>query len=122
MRAPLVTGEVACCVVDHACIYRRGAGAAGEPVVAGESSGSQVIALRSYLNPFALLSASLVEFITTKYLLLSLVGSLTEVKGVATSVDPMARNPPTPTISAVTVPSRSTSTSMISPILLSAGS
>jgi len=44
--------------------YRRGGGAAGEPVVAEASSGSQVIALRSYLNPVALLSASFVEFIT----------------------------------------------------------
>ena len=50
--------------VKSASFYRRGGGAAGEPVVAGASSGSQVIALRSYLNPFALLSASFVEFIT----------------------------------------------------------
>jgi hypothetical protein len=42
----------------------RGAGAAGVPVVAGASSGIHVMALRSYLNPLALLSASFVEFIT----------------------------------------------------------
>jgi hypothetical protein len=36
-------------------------------------SGIQVIALRSYLKPFALLSASLLEFITRYHLLLSLL-------------------------------------------------
>jgi cytochrome bd-type quinol oxidase subunit 2 len=50
-----------------------GAGAAGVPVVAGESSGVQVIALRSYLNPFAALSASFVEFMTRYHLLLFLL-------------------------------------------------
>jgi hypothetical protein len=44
--------------------FWRGAAGAGVPVVAGASSGIQVIALRSYLNPLALLSASFVEFIT----------------------------------------------------------
>ena len=34
------------------------------PVVAEASSGTQVMALRSYLKPFAAFSASLVEFIT----------------------------------------------------------
>src|SRR6266478_4539696 len=102
--------------------FWRGAAGAGVPVVAGASSGIQVIALRSYLNPLALLSASFVEFMTRYHLLLSLVVVLTELKGTATSFSPMPRNPPTPTTSAVILPSRSTSTSMISPILLSAGS
>jgi hypothetical protein len=53
--------------------FCRGAGGAGVPVVAGASSGVQVIALRSYLNPLALLSASFVEFMTRYHLLLSLV-------------------------------------------------
>ena len=37
---------------------------AGVPVVAGVSSGIQVILVRSYLNPLAFFKASLVEFIT----------------------------------------------------------
>lgn len=48
-------------------------GVAGEPVVAGASSGTQVIALRSYLKPFAPFKASLVEFMTRYHLLLFLV-------------------------------------------------
>ena len=95
---------------------------AGVPVVAGPSSGIRVIALRSYLNPFAVLSASLVAFITRYHLLLSLVVTCTALKGTATSFSPIPRKPPTPTMSAVTLPSRSTSTSLISPILLSPGS
>src|SRR5262245_15744258 len=102
--------------------FWRGAAGAGVPVVAGASSGIQVIALRSYLNPLALLSASFVEFMTRYHLLLSLVVVRTELKGTATSFSPMPRKPPTPTMSAGILPSRSTSTSMISPILLSAGS
>src|SRR3954452_15686609 len=95
---------------------------AGVPVVAGASSGIQVIASRSYLNPLAAFSASFVEFITRYHLLLSLLVTWTALNGTATSFSPMPRKPPTPTISAVTLPSRSTSTSMISPILLSPGS
>src|SRR5262249_37405181 len=38
-------------------------------------------------------------------LLLSLVVALTELKGTATSFSPMPRNPPTPTTSAVILPS-----------------
>src|SRR5262245_36444124 len=102
--------------------FWRGAAGAGVPVVAGASSGIQVIALRSYLNPLALLSASFVEFMTKYHLLLSLVVVRTESKGTATSFSPKPRKPPTPTMSAEILPSRSTSTSMISPILLSAGS
>src|SRR5438128_1216507 len=45
---------------------------AGEPVVAGFSSGTHVVALRSYLKPLALLRASLVEFMTKYHLLLFL--------------------------------------------------
>src|SRR3954466_1167716 len=45
------------------CVYLLGR-RAGVPVVAGASSGIQVIASRSYLNPFAAFSASFVEFIT----------------------------------------------------------
>ena len=44
--------------------YRFGFCRGGLPVVAGASSGTQVIALRSYLKPFAAFSASLVAFIT----------------------------------------------------------
>src|SRR3954454_5801650 len=58
-----------------------GAGAAGVPVVAGESSGVQVIALRSYLNPFAALSASFVEFMTRYHLLLFLLVTWTASNG-----------------------------------------
>src|SRR6185503_5095934 len=101
--------------------YRLGR-RAGVPVVAGASSGIQVIASRSYLNPFAAFSASFVEFITRYHLLLSLLVTWTALNGMATSFSPMPRKPPTPTISAVILPSRSTSTSMISPILLSPGS
>jgi hypothetical protein len=45
-------------------LFWRGAAGAGVPVVAGASSGVHVIALRSYLKPLALLSASFVEFMT----------------------------------------------------------
>src|SRR6476619_2457769 len=95
---------------------------AGVPVVAGASSGIQVMASRSYLNPLALFRASFVEFMTKYHLLLSLLVTWTALNATATSFSPIPRKPPTPTISAVTLPSRSTSTSMISPILLSAGS
>src|SRR6266436_3516573 len=105
-----------------AYLSERGAGAVCVPVVAGASSGIQVIALRSYLNPFALFSASLVEFITRYHLLLSLVVAWTALNGTATSFSPIPRKPPTPTISVVALPWRSTRTSMISPILLSLGS
>ena len=44
--------------------YRFGFCRGGLPVVAEASSGTQVMALRSYLKPFAAFSASLVEFIT----------------------------------------------------------
>src|SRR5215831_4788704 len=97
-------------------------GAVGVPVVAGVSSGTHVIALRSYLKPLALLRASLVEFMTRYHLLLFLFVTWTALKGMATSFSPIPRKPPTPTMSAVALPSRSTSTSMISPILLSLGS
>src|SRR5262245_7181933 len=97
-------------------------GAVGVPVVAGVSSGTHVIALRSYLKPLALLRASLVEFMTRYHLLLFLFVTWTALKGTATSFSPIPRKPPTPTMSAVALPSRSTSTSMISPILLSLGS
>src|SRR5262249_38607870 len=100
----------------------RGAGLAGEPVVAGASSGIHVIALRSYLKPLAFLSRSLVAFMTRSPLLLFLFVPGTALKGTATSFSPIPRKPPTPTMSAVALPSRSTSTSMISPILLSLGS
>ena len=43
--------------------YRFGRGV-GLPVVAGASSAIQVVALRSYLRPFAAFRASLVAFIT----------------------------------------------------------
>src|SRR3954447_6522964 len=102
--------------------HGAGAGAAGVPVVAGASSGVQVIALRSYLNPFAAFSASFVEFMTRYHLLLFLLVTWTASNGTATSFSPIPRKPPAPTISAVILPSRSTSTSMISPILLSPGS
>src|SRR5215467_15079845 len=95
---------------------------AGVPVVAELSSGSHFIALRSYLKPLAFLSASLVVFITRYHLLLFLFVTWTALKGTATSFSPIPRKPPTPTMSAVALPSRSTSTSMISPILLSLGS
>ena len=61
--------------------FWRGPAGAGVPVLAGASSGIHVIALRSYLNPLALLSASFVEFMTRYHLLLSLVVVLTELKG-----------------------------------------
>src|SRR4051812_36078993 len=69
----------------------RGAPGAGVPVVAGASSGIQVIALRSYLNPLAVLSASFVEFSTRYHLLLFLVVVRTESKGTATSFSPIPR-------------------------------
>src|SRR5215467_2951337 len=86
------------------------------------SSGIHVIALRSYLKPLALLSASLVVLITKCHLLLSLVLAWTALNGTATSFSPAPRKPPTPMINAVALPSLSSSTSMISPILLSLGS
>src|SRR6516164_6670531 len=92
------------------------------PVVAGCSSGTQVIALRSYLKPLAFLRVSLLAFMTRYHLLLFLFVAWTALKGTATSFSPIPRKPPTPTMSAVALPSRSTSTSMISPILLSLGS
>jgi len=61
--------------------FWRGAAGAGVPVVAGASSGIQVIALRSYLNPLALLSASFVVFIMRYHLLLSLVVVWTALSG-----------------------------------------
>src|ERR1700716_4357677 len=109
--------ETGCCYFSE-----RGSGAAGVPVVAGASSGIQVIALRSYLNPFAVFNASLVEFMTRYHLLLSLVVAWTALNGTATSFSPIPRKPPTPTISASALPWRSIRTSMISPILLSFGS
>src|SRR5271165_2956255 len=97
-------------------------GAGRVPVVAGASSGIQVIALRSYLSPLAFLRASLVEFITRYHLLLFLVVARTALNGTATSFSPAPRKPPTPMTNPVTLPSRSTRTSSISPILLSLGS
>src|ERR1700681_140524 len=44
------------------------------------------------------------------------------LKGTATSFSPMPRKPPTDTMKASTLPSLLTSTSLISPILLSDGS
>src|SRR5947207_1333870 len=85
-----------------------GAGA-GDPVVAADYSGIQVMALRSYLKPLAALSESLVAFITKYHLLLSLVVTCTALKGTATSFSPMPRKPPTPMIRALILPpSRST--------------
>src|ERR1700732_1038737 len=103
-------------------LFGLGADVLGLPVVAGISSGIHVILVRSYLNPFALFRASLVEFITRYHLLLSLLLTWTALKGTATSFSPAPRNPPTPTMSASIFPLGSTSTSMISPILLSEGS
>src|SRR4051794_28681340 len=60
-------------VIPRYLLLDRGAGFAGDPVVEGVSSEIQVIALRSYLNPFALFRASFVAFITRYHLLLSLV-------------------------------------------------
>src|SRR5207237_469064 len=87
----------------------RGVGSvAGPPVVAGALSGIQAIALRSYLNPGALLRASFVVFMTAHHLLLSLVLKETAVNGTATSFSPMPRKPPAPTIRATILPSLST--------------
>src|ERR1019366_1546349 len=73
------------------------------------ASGTQEVFSLSYLNPGADLRASFMV-------------SLTAENGTATSFSPAPRNPPTPTIRAVVRPSGETSTSMISPILLSDGS
>src|ERR1700704_5482565 len=86
------------------------------------SSGTHFISLRSYLKPLALLRASLFEFMTRYHLLLFLLVIWTALKGTTTSFSPIPRNPQTPMMRAVALPSRSTSTSMISPILLSLGS
>src|SRR5712691_6424019 len=99
--------------------FGLGAGFVGPPVVAGAFSGTQAMALRSYLNPGAIFSASLVAFMTGYHLLLPLVLNWTALKWTATSFSPAPRKPPTPTINAVILPSLSTRTSMISPILLS---
>src|SRR5437868_3785566 len=67
------------------------AGAAGAPVVAEASSGIHVIALRSYLNPFAFFSSSFVVFITRYHLLLSLLVARTALNGTRTSFSPIPR-------------------------------
>src|SRR5271166_7127255 len=100
----------------------RAEGIAGVPVVAGAFSGIHVIAVWSYLYPGAFFNASFVVFMTGYHLLLSLVLNWTELKGTATSLSSIPRNPPTPTISTAILPSRSRSTSMISPTLASDGS
>src|SRR6202161_4905862 len=85
-------------------------------------SGTQVVVLLSYLKPGALLRLSLVAFMTKYILLLSFMVAWTAVNGTATSFSPAPRKPPTPTISVLIWPDLSTSTSMISPILVSLGS
>src|SRR2546421_10862399 len=85
-----------------------GAGVMGPPVVAGAFSGIHVIAVRSYLYPGAAFSASFVVLMIGHHLLLSFVLNCTELKGTATSFSPAPRNPPTPTISAMILPSLST--------------
>src|SRR6202022_4895136 len=85
------------------------------------AAGIHVVLFLSYVNPGAVLRASLVVF-KTRYHLLFFSLACNALKGIATSFSPMPRNPPTPMIKAVTRPSLSIRTSSTSPILLSDGS
>src|ERR1700731_4821516 len=85
------------------------------------AAGIHEVLVLSYVNPGAVFKASLVVF-KTKYHLLFFTLACTSLKGIATSFSPIARNPPTPMIKAVTLPSLSIRTSSMSPILLSDGS
>jgi hypothetical protein len=82
---------------------------------------THVVLVLSYVNPGAVLRASLVVF-KTRYHLLFFSLACKALKGIATAFSPMPRNPPTPMIKAVTRPSLSIRTSSTSPILLSDGS
>src|ERR1700751_110747 len=85
-------------------------------------SGTQLFLSRSYLNPGAFLSSSLVVSIV-RCTLLSFTLDLIELKFTATSFSPAPRKPPTPTIAAlIWPPLGSTRKYMISPILLLFGS
>src|ERR1051326_391074 len=86
-----------------------------------ERSGTQVVVCLSYFRPGADLSSSLLAFMVRR-IVLSLSVFLTASNLTATSFSPAPRKPPTLTIKALILPSESTSTSLISPILLFWGS
>ena len=75
------------------------------PVVAGEFSGIQDLAVRSNLYPGAFFNASFVVFMTGYHLLVSLVLNCTALKWTLRSFSPIPRKPPTPTINATILPS-----------------
>ena len=91
-------------------------------MVARAFSGIHVIAVWSYLNPAAFFNASFVVFMTGYHLLLSLVLELDGIEGNRDVLRAYSKEPADANESTAIFTSRSTSTSMISPILASDGS